>query len=248
MANEFDERYSEDFDTCFQFFWRAVVAPTLELVSKEVDADFKEAVGFDYAYNNLEEYKQAVKRYYREKRQWLKTYYLPHEKTARLDQHKLGSLWCRTLLAYKPFFFDAEAAEKFVCAKFPSPKARSKSHECQDNSEWFVRNVYVNYRVAYLVSLGIVYIYLLFDCHEKDDSLPDYLKDGAYEYFLNKGNLRCPPPRAGHTNFTASCIIALMKNDTNQRDFDYLSYATVLYQIEYYNKICYYMHKNRLAI
>lgn len=39
-----------------------------------------------------------------------------------------------------------------------------------------------------------------------------------------------------------------MKNDINHRDFDYLSYATVLYQIEYYNKTCYYMLKNGLKI
>ena len=248
MTSRYDERYSEDFENCFQYFWEKIVLPTLESVLNEADSDFKEAVGFGYAYGNLDEYKQNVKRYYREKRQWLKNYYLPHEDTARLDQHKIGAVWCRTLLANKPFAFDAKAAVQFIDAKFPTTDVYPGSGGYGDNSAWFVKNVYANYRAAYLVSLGIVYCYLVYDCSEKGNDLPDYLRDGGYEYFKEKGRLRCPLPRKGHTDFTASCIIALMKNDINHRDFDYLSYATVLYQIEYYNKTCYYMLKNGLKI
>ena len=244
MDREYDERYSEEFERCFAYFWNVLVLPTIKLVFDEIDPDFKEKVGLVYAYDDKGQYKRDVMAFYREKREWLKQIYLPHEKHPRLDQHKLGALWCRTLLAYKPFYFNYKKAVKYVNNRFKGPEDDDVFSEPEDHSEWFVKNLYANYRAAYLVSTGIVYLYLLYDCKEKKEDLADYLKDGGFEYFLSNGGLIVPPTRKGHSDFANSCVIALEKNDINCRDFDYLTYAIMLYQQEYYNKIQYFMQVN----
>lgn len=243
MDREYDERYSEEFERCFAYFWTRLVLPTVKLVFNEIDPDFKDKVGLCYAYNDMELYKQDVMAFYREKREWLKQLYLPHESHPRLDQHKLGALWCRTLLAYKPFYFNYKKALQYVSGRFKRPDVDDFS-DPEDHSEWFIKNLYANYRAAYLVSTGIVYIYLLFDCKEKREDLADYLKEGGFEFFRAKGGLIGYPTRRGHSDFTNSCIIALEKNDINDRKFDYLTYAIMLYQLEYYNKMHYFMLVN----
>lgn len=247
MDREFDERYSEEFERCFAYFWKGLVLPTVSLVCSEVDPEFAREVGFAYAYDDLGLYKRDVMAFYREKREWLKQLYLPHEARPRLDQHKLGALWCRTLLAYKPFYFNYDKAVKYVRKRFE----RSEDDLLlppEDHSEWFVKNLYANYRAAYLVSAGIVYFYLLYDCKEKKEDLAAYLRDGGFEYFLSNGALIGYPTRKGHSDFISSCIIALEKNDINGRDFDYLTYAIMLYQLEYYNKVQFFMKQNGIQV
>lgn len=246
MDREFDklcdERYTESFKRCFAYFWKNLVLPTIKLVYDEIDPEFKERVNLCYAYDDLDLYKQDVMPFYLEKREWLKEVYLPHEDHPKLDQHKLGAIWCRMLLAYKPFYFNYEKAVKYVNERFKRLE-KDEDSDPEDNSEWFVKNLYANYRAAYLVSTGIVYFYLLYDCKEKKD-LDDYLKEGGFEFFDTNGGLIGYPTREGHSEFTSSCIIALEKNDINGRNFDYLTYAIMLYQLEYYNKVQFFMKQN----
>lgn len=245
MDKEYDERYSPEFQRCFSYFWETLVLPTIKLVYDDVDSEFKNAVDFSYTYRDLGLYKKEVMAFYREKREWLKRVYLPHENHPRLDQHKIGALWCRTLLAYKPFYFNYKKAVKYVKKIFGDETENSGSAKSTDHSNWFVANLYANYKVAYLVSTGIVYFYLLYDCKEKKEELDDYLKVGAFEFFQSNSGLIAPPAREGHSDFSSSCIIALEKNDINRRNFDYLTYAIMLYQLEYYNKIQYFLTLNK---
>ena len=213
-----------------------------------MDDDFKQAVKLEYAYRDVSDFKKDVRLFYREKREWLKCVYLPHEQTPVLDEHKLGAIWCRTMLAFKPFYFDIKAAEKYVNDKFGAAEnSETDFDDVPNNSEWFTKNIYANYRVAFLISVGIVYLYLLYDCKENGESVPEYLSD-AYEYFSSKKMFRCPVTTEAHNDFQTSCIIALQKNDILGRDFDYLMYAMMLFQLEHYNRMCYYMQKNGLSL
>lgn len=248
MKRELDERYSYDFERSFDYIWDKIVWPAVALVEEQMDPDFKQFAKLELAYRHVEEYKNDIKAFYREKREWLKEVYLPHEKHPFLDEHKLGAIWCRTVIAFKPFYFDFKSAETFVTEKFgKSQKSDNENDDATNNSEWFTKNIYCNYRVAFLVSVGVVYLYLLYDCKEKDPHLAEYLHE-AYDYFREKKVLRCPPTTISHNNFSTSCIIALQKNDTLERDFDYLTYAIMLYQLEHYNRTCYYMQKNGLSL
>lgn len=248
MKREFDARYSYDFERSFNYIWEKIVWPSITLVYEQMDDAFKQATKLDYAYRDVSAFKRDVMEFYREKREWLKCVYLPHERNPVLDEHKLGAIWCRTMLAFKPFYFDLKAAEKYVETKFGTNENGDVDLEdAPNNSEWFTKNIYSNYRVAFVVSVGIVYLYLLYDCKEKGKDVPEYLHD-AYEYFNSKRKLRCPVTTEAHNDFQTSCIIALQKNDVLGRDFDYLTYAIMLFQLEHYNRMCYYMQKHELAL
>lgn len=249
MNQGLDARYSYDFERSFNYLWEKIIDPTIRLVECEVSTEFKEACGLEFAYSDKEEYKQKVMSFYRERREWLKDIYLPHERHPILDEHKLGAIWCRTMLAYKPFYFNFKRAESYVQLKFGNSSEDVGEGEliAENNSDWFTKNIYCNYRVAFLVGAGIVYLYLLYDCKEKDDNLPEYLRE-AYEYFREEQGMKCPTTTPTHNDFITSCIIALQKNDMLERDFDYLAYAIIFFQLEHYNKMCYYMQKQGLSI
>lgn len=248
MRKEFDARYSYDFERSFSFIWDRIVEPTITLVYNEIDNDFKKAAKLDFSYKDISDYKNDIKEFYREKREWLKDVYLPHQQNPFLDEHKLGAIWCRTMLAFKPFYFDLKVATKFVEDKFHIEDPYSENPEdIPNNSDWFTKNIYSNYRVAFLVSIGIVYLYLLYDCKEMGKDVPEYLY-GAYNYFSSKKTLRCPITTEAHNDFQTSCIISLQKNDVLNRDFDYLTYAIMLFQLEHYNRMCYYLKKHDLSL
>lgn len=242
-----DARYSYDFERSYDYIWETIVLPSIKLVYDQMDEAFIKAAKLDYAYSDLSEYKKDVKEFYREKREWLKAVYLPHEPNPVLDEHKLGAVWCRTLLAYKPFYFKFKDAQEYVEKRFGGDTQNTELTGARKQSEWFTKNIYCNYRVAFLVSVGIVYLYLVYDCKEKGENVPEYLHD-AYDYFVEKKVLRCPMTTQEHSNFETSCIIALQKNDVLQRDFDYLTYAIMLFQLDHYNRMCYYLSKNGLLL
>lgn len=247
MKSEIEEYGTAEFDRYFNYVWMVVIEPTIENVRKEMDEDFVKASKLCRSYSDMNKYKEDCRKFYREKREWLKDVYLPHESHPKLDQHKLGALWCRTLLAYKPFYFNSHRAKSFVRQKFDTADNETIDFSPSvDNSEWFCRNIYANYRAAFLVSLGILYLYLLFDSKLSSQKSVRYLDEDSFSYFQAIGKLRCPPAGESHSSFSSSCIIALEKNDVTGRDFDYLMYAMVLYQIEHYNKLCYYMQRHGL--
>lgn len=238
-------KYSYDFERCFDYVWQKIVLPSVELVHEEIDKSFAKETRLNYSYIDISKFKSEVKDFYYEKREWLKKIYLPHEKYPFIDSHKIAAIWARTMLAYKPFYFDVKCAEQFVERHYHKSNDTLPKEEASSSS-WFIKNVYCNYRVAFLVSVGIVYLFLLYDCKEKHKFVPAYLHD-SYEYFLSKKGLHCPKTVV-HSPFDESCIIALQKNDVLGRDFDYLAYAIILFQLEHYNKMCYYMQQNQLSI
>lgn len=227
MAQQSKDCYSEDFRYSFDYFWEKVIYPTILAADEEVDKDFKRACDFQFAYNDIEKYKRDLMDFYHEKRQWLKGVYLPHDEHPLLDMHKLGAILCRSMLAYKPFYFNFKAAEKFVIDKF--------SGDRRNHIDWFVNNIYLNYKVAFYVSTGLIYIELLYSYSPRGGRADI----DAMKYFLDLGGLVYYEKSESHDSYENSCIIALQKNDVLRRDFDYLAYAANLFQLESFNRMVY---------
>lgn len=214
---------SEEFKHSFDYLWTVAILPTIKNAREEIDEDFSKACGLELA-KDIDDYKINLMSFYHEKRQWLKGVYLPHDNHPLLDIHKVGALICRSLLAYKPFYFDTKKAEKYVTQKFRGDK--------NNHVEWFVKNIYVNYRVAFYVSTSLVYIELLNDyCPNGEKS-----NKAIFEHFKHLGGVEYYPKSENHDSFENSCILALQKNDGLKRDFDCLTYATMLFQLEHYNR------------
>lgn len=223
-------QFSDSFVNSFTFIWDKVIYPIIQNAGNEIDEDFRKSCHLDFAYVNMERYKYALMSFYHEKRQWLKKVYLPHEEHPLLDVHKLGAVLCRSMLAYKPFYFDFDAATQYVLHKY------ANENDEQNHIDWFVNNIYVNYKVAFYASVGMIYLDILYSYQDEEDS---YLDLDAFEYFKNKQMLSFYTKSERHDGFENSCILALQKNDVLGRNFDYLTYAIVLFQLEQFNRMTY---------
>ncbi len=203
----------------FDFFWDNIIHPVLLHVDSEIDNDFK--MNCNYSLKDIDLYKKELSCAYKRKREWLKSVYLPHDKNAKLDMHKLGAILCRIIIGIKPFSFDVSLVDKYTKNKFGDSK---------NNTDWFVDNVYVNYKLAFYASVGVIFIELLdyYNSQEKKN-IVDMLNNRGTIFFYKKSD--------NHESFQNSCILSLMKQDTLHRSFDYFMYAAMLFQLEQYNKI-----------
>lgn len=227
MCRPNNDNNSDSFNQSFEFLWNSIIFPTIKAAEEDVNEEFKKACNLQFAYSDIDKYKDDLMNFYHEKRQWLKGVYLPHDEHPMLDMHKIGAILCRCLLAYKPFYFDYPKAEKYVVNKFGGNK--------ENHIDWFIDNIYVNYKVAFYVSTGLVYIELL-DSYSPNGNFTD-LK--ALRFFLDLGGIMYYAKSPTHDNYVNSCILALQKNDVLHRNFDYLSYAINLFQLESFNRMYY---------
>lgn len=219
MAEEIN--YSPDFLQNFDFLWEVIIYPIIQKANEEIELEFRKEAHLQFAFNDLEKYKKELIRIYHEKRVWLKGMYLPHEGKPLLDTHKLGAILCRSMIANKVFYFDYDSAEKYILHKFENSKT--------NNLEWFIDNVYINYKLAFYASVGMVFIELLHK-YEKEGKMD------AFDSLKRRGHIVFYQKSLNHDSFVNSCILALQKNDVLKRNFDYLTYAALLFQLEEYNR------------
>lgn len=210
-----------DCKSSFDFFWENVICKTIDRAYEEIDDEYKRAC--NVCKKDAKQYKVSLEEIYHKKRNWLKKMYLPHDEEPILDFHKLGAVLCRDIIYHKPFSFNVQEAERFVENKFDI-------NDTTNHTEWFVRNVYANYKVAFYVSTGIVFLEILKHYDDKGDM-------ETYDKFNARGRLFFYPKSTNHENFENSCILGLMKNDLLKRNFDYLTYSAMLFQLEQYNYI-----------
>lgn len=203
----------------FDFFWNNVIISIKDRALQDVDQDFKESCNLDGKFND--KYKKELEAIYKEKREWLKEIYMPHFNNPLLDFHKIGAVICRSMIKNKPFKFDVCKAEEYIKKKFKDSK--------EDNTQWFVDNLYINYKVAFYASVGVIFLQILRYLIDSDELPSAIMLNDRGTLFFYDDNER-------HENFQNSTILALMKNDVLNRDFDYLTYAIMLYQLEEHNK------------
>ena len=177
------------------------------------------------------EYHKHLKKFFIEKVKWLKTIYWKDQlqNGLDLDGHKIASILCRSIIGIKPFSFDTKKAEKYI-----------ESNGLESNREWLINNYLVNYKVAVDSAFGLTMFDLLnkLDTPQLFESFygfkPDLLKN---EIFKN-GKLNyytLPIIRQRHAPFYESVIANMAISDINNRNFDYLGFATTLFQLQQYN-------------
>lgn len=176
---------------------------------------------------------------------------MPNNEDAVLDFHRLSAIMCRCIIGIKPFKFDLPIAERL----FGEVQER-EDYSQKDKISWQVNNVYVNYKLALLVAEGMIYIDLLYwtqcrinefekKCNSVDSSQEnnDNFKRELFIYQqiikilqLSCYRLCCYQESPSHDDFFISSVIALMKNDYLERNFDYLQFSISMFQWEEYTK------------
>ena len=234
--------------SAFDNTWKKIILPSITKCREELDKDFAREA--EACVVDLVEYKDKLEYIYKRKREWLKAEYLPNEENPILDFHKLSSIMCRCIVGIKPFSYNIDVAERFF-----SRIADNEEIEQCEKVAWQIDNVYVNYKLAFVVAEGMNFIDLLYWAQEKINQIKEQYSEeqiesneenvskkiDVYNEFIELLNekqqrLYSYKTSESHDNFFTSAIIALMKNDYLKRDFDYLQFSLSMFQWQEYTK------------
>lgn len=89
--------------------------------------------------------------------------------------------------------------------------------------------VYANYEVAFLSAIYVMYLFLLSDFEHDGET-------ECYNELKNQATFVFPKTNPGHDTYVQGRIKTLALNDLCGNDFDVLTYADMLFWIEWYNK------------
>ena len=235
----------------FYKIWDRTISRAITLCCEELDDNYKNETNFRIV--DLEAYADELYDVVKRKEKWLQQEYLPNNKSknSSLDMHKISSIFCRSIIGYKPFIYNMKKAQKNLKA-IHSDEQKSQPEKIK----WEIDNIYINYKLAFLVSEGIALDDLLFWANEKikecaqeinnvidNEDIKVYIEEMSFAYrdfiiqIKSQGRLFSYVKSERHDTFCDSIVISLMKNDWLMRDFDYLSFATILFQWQEYTKI-----------
>ena len=192
---------------------------------------------------DLKKYRKQLKELYFEKRKWLKSEYLPYDDIPRLDFHKLGSIICRCIIGNKPFLFDDKYAQKYVLEEH---RNLCPDYEHNRLLRFQIDNIYINYKLAFLVAEAVAFNDMKFwtnvqiDVLSKKNEKDSELLISVYRKFLEKNRISKLvdyEQSSYHDTFYDSMVTCLMKSDILLRDFDYLTFSALLFQWQQYTKL-----------
>lgn len=223
-----------------------IIRPTIEAIEADIDNDFKKQTFF-YNYFAEEDYIKKLSCCYEAKREWLKNAYFGDnvDESSLLDMHKIAAVLCRSILAHKPFAFDVGRANNYrkkIERKLRKDETKTEAQIKNELLRWTINNYWSNYKAAVDIAICATFYDLIDKLGEMETNpdrnsfninIPEILTDlnlnGVNTY--KKGTTLIP---ISHENFYWSLIINLAVSDTNKRDFDYLSLATICFQLQQY--------------
>lgn len=227
----------------FDYMWEGVIAQTIDFCVQEIDKDFFEKAEVEVA--SLNKYKMKLRESYHKKREWLKIEYLPHKYKPILDFHKLSAIICRCIIGFKPVAYNENIADLLFLENQKQIFDVDERKNADKKLKWQIENIYVNYRIAFLSAAGLAYDDLLCWIQRKIKNLTKKEKENVinpeekerlniYNQFrdslIENSALIQYRKSPNHDDFESSMIVSLMKNDMLKRDFDYLSFAAILFQ------------------
>lgn len=189
----------------FDYIWSHVICQTRDSLYEHYLSKYNE--DFKLAKNSSVDLKERVSQQYELSKKIVKEDY--YEKTKRktdlIDQHKIASCFCKSLIDVKLFKYD------ITNKNIPSDLAL------------------INYELAYAASLGVIYILLIDYYYEQG-------KSECAQKLIRQHTLKVPPTSQGHDSYNKGRIKTLAINDMYGNGFDLLTYADMLFWIEFYNK------------
>lgn len=176
------------------------------------------------------EFLAAVENSYREYRSFLKKEcYGTRSDEGLLDARKIAAVVCKALIKEKPISFDEEIALSQLIQKRASLKKDNNDSESNEElNYWIVNNYFINYKVAFLASIMIVYNVLLEELAHEGKNVETAKKLGLL------GELYKYPDSKGFDSFQVNVVIGLGRADMIGRELDTFLFAMLLYQMEMY--------------
>lgn len=238
----------------FDFIWDNFIESTIKKIYEQSDSSFRNRCNLKI--REVHKIKEDICSYFFDRREQLKKYYYGQNYSKNIDRlivsseqkkygnfqsdeihlldfHKLSALLCRTLIEYKVFDFNLKECRAI---------AEEKKSE---NTDWLIKNVLINYRLAFYVSIVFLYQSMLFRYSEQE---PNFTDEIVHKYLLSAKKLdlyfsKNTNENTVHESFENCLILNLAKRDFDNRSFDFFMYSTIMYQLEEYNKLLAYQEK-----
>ena len=201
--------------------WAKVIEPVCEVVISECDEDFRQKCFLEPKSTQI--WKKDLENEYRSLRREMKELcYGDKADDGLLDSRKLSAIFCKALMRIKAYQYNVNEARRLV------EKKKQEMPPAEFNL-WAVDTVYINYKLAYYVSLQLVYLTLLDDLKLSGDI--DKLRR------LNDiGHLIRYPWVKDMDSFDVNVIIGMARADISGKGLDMFLFAMQLYQIEMYTR------------
>lgn len=175
------------------------------IVDIEAQFDSMEKDSFNFSRTYGDKTKYIVRDQYKIVRNDLKLKcYADQTTDNKIDQHKIASCFCKALIQKKVFSFIV-------------------------NDNISQNMLLSNYKLAYIVSLRIIYIYLIEYYYRSGQS-------NLAERLMDQKTLIVPETTETHDGYNTGRIKTLAINDYYGIEFDLLTYADMMYWIEHYNR------------
>ena len=228
----------------FAKLWREIEL-AIECAASECGDEFRASCGLTFV--KTDQLKGAVEREYRQLRDDLKKECYGRNEEGRpmdateegresdggrengqsLDARKIAAVICYALIRKKPLVFDEKKAVELL-AEQEELLNQQKNPDRTVLNKWIVDNFFVNYKIAYLAGLRVIFMTLLSELLEG----PDTLEDG--KHLAARGRLFQYPRCAGLDNFDVNMVLGLGRSDMKKDKISPFMLALQFYQIEMY--------------
>jgi len=151
-----------------------------------------------------------------------------HEST--LDPSKTAAVVCCALIKKKAISFNEDSALAMLKQKESVLQINDVAGRIRLN-HWIVDNFFVNYKIAYLSGLMILFDTMLGELLHNSETL---------EYGKKLANLGCIhhyPGRSEFDNFDVNFVLGLGRSDMKQKEINTFFLASHFYQMEMYTRI-----------
>lgn len=229
----------------FAKLWREIEL-AIECAADECGDEFRTSCGL--AFVKTDQLKEAVEQEYRQLRNDLKKECYGRNEEGRpmdaaeeegresdgdresgqsLDARKIAAVICYALIRKKPLVFDEKKAVELL-ADHEELLNRQENPDRTVLNKWIVDNFFVNYKIAYLAGLRIIFMTLLSELLESPDTLE------AGKELAARGRLFQYPRCAGLDNFDVNMVLGLGRSDMKKDKIAPFMLALQFYQIEMY--------------
>lgn len=219
----------------------------IEISVAECDTGFCDSCGL--VRTKADRLKEAVEREYRQLRDELKTECYGRNEEGRtrdsseniknqegddgnergqsLDARKIAAVICCALIRKKAVVFDEKEAVRLLVEQEELLNRQNNPDRTVLN-EWIVDHFFINYKIAYLAGLRIIFMTLLENLLEQPDTLM------AGRQLAERGCLFQYPRLLGLDNFDVSMVLGLGRLDMKNDRIAPFMLALQFYQIEMY--------------
>lgn len=187
-------------DLSFDYLWNNIILKSsneiLEIITSE------DIVKYEIEFGEEDILKENVHNDYEKSKRILKELYHKKGTKAIIDEHKISSCLCSSIIKNK--FFKYKLSKDLPADLF-----------------------FLNYKIAYYSSVGVLYLFLL--SNYKDDEI-------IFEDLKKRKNIILPETAPSHDPYDICIIKMLLMNDIYQNNFDLLAYSNIMFCLEEYNK------------